>query len=126
MARSLVSTYSRLDRLPLTVERYELERLEQQVSRGFRIVRTVVHLHGGGEEGVGEDVTWYPEAHGEDPGLALAGSWTLDSFSESLRIAEQWRRWAYESAALDLALRQAGRSLAEVLEREPRPVRFVV
>ena len=31
-----------------------------------------------------------------------------------------------ESAALDLALRQAGRSLAEALGREPRPVTFVV
>jgi L-alanine-DL-glutamate epimerase-like enolase superfamily enzyme len=37
-----------------------------------------------------------------------------------------YRRWAFESAALDLALRQAGRSLAQALEREPRPVRFVV
>ena len=34
--------------------------------------------------------------------------------------------WAYESAALDLALRQAGTSLHEALERTPEPVRFVV
>ena len=37
-----------------------------------------------------------------------------------------YRRWALESAALDLALRQGGRSLAEAVGREPRPVRFVV
>ena len=37
-----------------------------------------------------------------------------------------YRRWAFESAALDLALRQAGRSLADVLGREPRPLNFVV
>jgi hypothetical protein len=37
-----------------------------------------------------------------------------------------YRRWGFESAALDLALRQAGRSIAEALDREPRPVRFVV
>jgi L-alanine-DL-glutamate epimerase-like enolase superfamily enzyme len=37
-----------------------------------------------------------------------------------------YRVWAYESAALDLALRQAGRSLQEVVGREARPVRFVV
>jgi L-alanine-DL-glutamate epimerase-like enolase superfamily enzyme len=37
-----------------------------------------------------------------------------------------YRRWGLESAALDLALRQAGRPLHELLEREPRPVRFVV
>jgi L-alanine-DL-glutamate epimerase-like enolase superfamily enzyme len=37
-----------------------------------------------------------------------------------------YRAWAYESAALDLALRQAGRSLHEAVGREARPVRFVV
>ena len=37
-----------------------------------------------------------------------------------------YRRWAFESAALDLALRQAGRSLADVLGREARPLNFVV
>ena len=41
-------------------------------------------------------------------------------------VSELYRRWAFESAALDLALLQAGRSLADVLEREPRPVNFVV
>src|SRR5690606_7529090 len=37
-----------------------------------------------------------------------------------------YRRWALESAALDLALRQAGRSLAEALGRAPAPVEYVV
>ena len=37
-----------------------------------------------------------------------------------------YRRWAFESAAADLALRQAGRSLADVLGREPQPINFVV
>jgi hypothetical protein len=41
-------------------------------------------------------------------------------------VSELYRRWAFESAALDLALAQAGRSLADVLEREPRPLNFVV
>jgi hypothetical protein len=36
-----------------------------------------------------------------------------------------YRRWAFESAALDLALRQAGTNLAAVLGREPRPLNFV-
>jgi L-alanine-DL-glutamate epimerase-like enolase superfamily enzyme len=40
-------------------------------------------------------------------------------------VAVRLRRWAFESAALDLALRQAGRSLHEVLGLEPHPVRFV-
>jgi hypothetical protein len=40
-------------------------------------------------------------------------------------VALRLRNWAFESAALDLALRQAGRSLHEVLGLEPQPVRFV-
>jgi hypothetical protein len=112
------------------VESYELERLEQPVTRGFTRVTTVVHLRGAGEEGVGEDVTWYTEAHDREqaagPVLPLQGSWTLESFSGALDIPEPHRRWAYESAALDLALRQAGRTLAELVGREARPVTFVV
>jgi L-alanine-DL-glutamate epimerase-like enolase superfamily enzyme len=40
-------------------------------------------------------------------------------------VALRFRNWAFESAALDLALRQAGRPLHGVLGLEPRPVRFV-
>jgi L-alanine-DL-glutamate epimerase-like enolase superfamily enzyme len=112
------------------VSSYDLERLEKPVTRGFTRVTTVVHLHGGGDEGLGEDVTWYAEAHDREqaagPILPLAGSWTLDSFSGALEIPEPHRRWAYESAALDLALRQAGKPFAQIVGREPRPVRFVV
>jgi hypothetical protein len=126
MAKSL---WKRFAQLPLEVESYELERLEQPVTRGFSRVTSVVRLHGG-EEGVGEDVTWFAEAHDREqaagPVLPLAGSWTLESFSAALEISEPWRRWAYESAALDLALRQAGKSFAEAVGREPRPVAFVV
>jgi hypothetical protein len=115
--------------LPLEVERYELERLEKPVTRGFTRVTTVVHLHGG-DEGVGEDVTWYAEHHDREqtagPVWPLAGSWTIESFSAGLEMPDPHRRWAYESAALDLALRQAGTTFADAVGREPRPVRFVV
>ena len=40
-------------------------------------------------------------------------------------MALRLRRWAFESAALDLALLQAGRPLHDVLGLEPKPVRFV-
>ena len=124
------ATFARVAELPLRIDDYVLERLEQPVTRGFTRVTTVVHLRGGGEEGLGEDVTWYAEAHEQELAagavLPLAGSWTLESFSAALTIDETHRRWAYESAALDLALRQAGRSLADALVREPRPVDFVV
>jgi hypothetical protein len=120
----------RLAALPLTIESYELERLEQPVTRGFTRVTTVVHLHGAGVEGVGEDVTWYTEHHDREqaagPVLPLAGDWTLTSFSDVLEMPDPHRRWAYESAALDLALRQAQSSLAELVGREPKPVAFVI
>jgi hypothetical protein len=116
--------------MPFEVEGYDLERLEKPVTRGFTRITTVVRLRGSEEEGLGEDVTWYAEAHDREqavgPVLPLAGSWTLESFSNALEIPEPHRRWAYESAALDLALRQAGTTLAALVDREPQPVEFVV
>ena len=70
--------------------------------------------------------------------LPLAGRFTLASFSAHLaelslfpeppqrEVSARYRTWAYESAALDLALRQAGTTLHAALGREPQPVRFVV
>ena len=70
--------------------------------------------------------------------LELAGEHTIDSFSKLIEglelfptpperdVSVNYRRWAFESAALDLALRQAGTSLHQHLGREPRPVNFVV
>ena len=124
------SLWKRLAATPFEVETYELERLEQPVTRGFSRVTTVVRLRGGGHEGLGEDVTWYPEHHDRElkagAVLPLAGSWTLETFSDALDMPDPHRRWAYESAALDLALRQAGTTLAEVVGREPRSVSFVI
>jgi hypothetical protein len=127
MAESL---WKRIAELPLAVESFELERLEADVTRDFIRVTTLVRIAGRGEEGVGEDVTWGAEAHDREqtagPQRGLAGSWTLESFSATLATEEPHKRWAYESAALDLALRQADLSLAESLGREPGPVTFVV
>jgi hypothetical protein len=123
-------SYARFAELPLEVESYELERLEQPVTRGFTRVTTVVHLRGGGHEGLGEDVTWYAEHHDREqaagPVLPLVGSWTLESLSDRLDMPDPHRRWAYESAALDLALRQEGFTLADAVAREPRPLAFVI
>ena len=127
MAESL---WKRLGPAPLQVDDYELERLEQPVTRGFTRVTTVVHLRGGGHEGVGEDVTWFPEHHDRElkagAVLPLSGSSTLESFSDVLEMPDPHRRWAYESAALDLALRQGDTTLARVVGRAPSAVSFVV
>jgi hypothetical protein len=137
-----MATYDAVKDLPLEIDSYELEPREARASAEFVRKTTVVHLHGGGHEGVGEDVTYSPEDHdalqAEGPTLPLAGSHTLDAFSQLLdrltlfpagpgmKAFLDYRRWAYESAALDLALRQAGLSLAEAVGREPQPVTFVV
>jgi L-alanine-DL-glutamate epimerase-like enolase superfamily enzyme len=133
-----VALYDALGELPLEVESYALERLEQEVSSEFTRVTHVVHLRGRGEDGAGEDVTYSPQDHPPPDDLALAGSHTLDSYSGLLGELElfagepehsayrDYRRWAFESAALDLALRQAGRPLASAVGREPAPVNFVV
>jgi L-alanine-DL-glutamate epimerase-like enolase superfamily enzyme len=130
--------YERVAGIPLRIEEVELERLELRVSDEFTRVTTVVHLRGGGEEGVGEDVTYDPAAHDSIPLPSLERDWaSLDEVSQSLEAVQlfaeppalggfaDYRRWAVESAALDLALRQAGVSLAEAVAREPRPVTFV-
>ncbi len=38
---------------------------------------------------------------------------------------KRFRNWSFESAALDLALAQAGQPLHDVLGREPRPITYV-
>ena len=129
--------------LPLEIEDYALERLERNVSSDFTRVSTVLRLRGGdGHEGLGEDVSYDPEDQAalQDAGpiQPLAGTWTLESFCDHLATLDLWpeparhdasvlyRVWAYESAALDLALRQAGISLQEALGREAKPLTFVV
>jgi hypothetical protein len=137
-----MSLYERVRDLPLAVESYELDGLELAVRPDFTRRTTLVRLRGRGEEGIGEDVTYDGEEHERQqrrgPVLPLAGEWTLDTFSqqlESLPLFEEapdqhayldYRRWAFESAALDLALRQAGTSLGDAVGRAPQPVTFVV
>jgi L-alanine-DL-glutamate epimerase-like enolase superfamily enzyme len=135
-------SYETLADLELEVDSYALERLERPVSSEFTRVTTVIRLRGRGLEGIGEDVVYDAEAHDvqleRGPTLALAGKHTLNGFSELLGdldlfpVPPRWdvfrlyRRWGYESAALDLALQQAGRSLAEAVGRPPQPVTYVV
>jgi hypothetical protein len=125
-----MSTYDSVKNLPLAIDGYELEPLEQEVARGFTLRRTVVVLRGGGEEGRGEEVDYNPviqqDFQARRGELPLAGEHTLDSFSLLQSGQTDYRRWALESAALDLGLRQAGKSLGETIGRTPKHLRFVV
>jgi L-alanine-DL-glutamate epimerase-like enolase superfamily enzyme len=134
------AAWERLAGLPLRVEAVGLERLSLPFPQ-FERVTTHWRLRGGGEEGVGEDVCYAPEEHdalhAAGPPASLAGEWTLGAFCEHVESLDlfpeppeqagsrHYRVWAVESAALDLALRQAGASLHEHLGLEPRPVTFV-
>ena len=123
-----MSEYEKLAGLGVEVETLELERKTLSISDEFTRVTTIVRLRGKGQTGEGEDITYVPSEHDGFPEPDLSGTWTLDELSQRLEPLElpDYRRWAFESSALDLALRQAGRSLGDAVGREYRPLRFVV
>jgi hypothetical protein len=137
-----MASFDAIADLPLEIESCEFEGLEITLGE-FERLTTVITLRGGDQEGVGEDVVYDAVDHiGQQqhgPPEGLAGTYTFAEFSDRLgeidlfpagppvreEISPAYRRWAFESAALDLALRQAGTNLAAALGREPRPVNFV-
>jgi hypothetical protein len=137
-----MSTFDKLADLPLEVDGYQLEGLRANVSSGFERLSTVVHLRGAGADGVGEDVVYdgVDQTALQEAGAVhdLAGRYSLGEFCELIDgldlfgvapqrdVSRLYRRWTFHSAALDLALRQAGRGLHQALEREAKPLTFVV
>ena len=134
--------YARIADLEIRVDSYELEALQMQTPAGWVRKSTVVRLRGAGFEGLGEDVTYQPEDQERfqefGAGLPLAQHGSLEGFSGSLDrwdlffgqapadpAARLYRRWAFESAALDLALQQNGLSLARALDLPLGELRFV-
>lgn len=136
-----MASYDAIRDLPLEIESCSFEGLEL-VLGDFERLTTVITFSGGGHEGVGEDVTYDAVDHvaqqSAGPQEGLTGSFSFDEFSQRLagidlfaaggperEMSVDYRRWAFESAALDLALRQAGTNLATILGREPQPLNFV-
>ena len=136
-----MSDWEKLAALPLQIEGYELHDHDRHYG-DFTRPSTVIALRGAGEEGTGEDVvydTLDQIAHrDEGPVHDFSGATTLGEFcariaatdlfptaAPGMEASRHYRRWAYESAALDLALRQAGTSLHEALGRDPKPLHFV-
>ena len=130
----------RLAALPLVLDGLDIEALSQPVAAGGMRRTTLVRLQGCGEEGLGEDVTFQ-----DDDRLCTKPAETLwrgvttlgdlwdrldqaDLFDRPPRyeVVRNYRRWAIEAAALDIALRQANLGLAEFLGLRLRPVHFVV
>jgi hypothetical protein len=130
--------FDALSDLPVRIDGYEIERTSLDVSTGFTRVTTTVVMSGNALQGRGEDVTYTAADHDGFPeGLPVAGDHTFRSASAALdghdlfaaapemEASRDYRRWAFESAILDLALQQRGISLAAAVGREARPVRFV-
>ncbi|RBI62237.1 hypothetical protein DMJ13_10165 [halophilic archaeon] len=134
-----MALYDRIADLPLVVDGVEFDQRERDTSSGFTRVTTEIALHGEGATGRGEDVTYDEDDQRSlpDVDLDLSGEYEFDEFSRTVGELDlfptgpgredfrDYRRWGFESAALDLALRQAGERLADALDREPNAVRFV-
>ena len=137
----VTDTYRLIAELPLAIDAYTLAELSAPMGPDRTRYSTEIQLAGGGEMGVGEDATPVQEEQfafqRSGTTLPLAGEWTIDSFSTHVGTLDllydpelpaqlaSFRRWGLESAALDLALRQSGQSLAGALGRPSRPVTFV-
>jgi L-alanine-DL-glutamate epimerase-like enolase superfamily enzyme len=136
-----VTAFEKLVDLPVEVASYELEGHDREYG-SFTRPSTLVRLRGSGQEGIGEDVVYDVLDHiaqrDAGPVHDLSGPRTLGALCELLgeldlfgsaapvrEASRHYRRWAYESAALDLALRQNGVSLHDALGRDPKPVNFV-
>ncbi|GAB3019389.1 enolase-like domain-containing protein [Natronobiforma cellulositropha] len=140
--------YEQVASLPVRIDAVSTAQRTRETSSDFTRVTTVVSLTGERDDGDGvvtgrgEDVTYETAEHEAlaERGLPdLTGEFTVDSFSAHLdgldlfpggapdrSVFRNYRRWALESAALDLALRQAGTDLPTALGRTEEPLRFVV
>ena len=137
-----MSHYETLAQLPLRIEGYDLQANDREYSPQFTRGSTLINLHGEGDTGIGEDVVYDVLDH-----IAHRDAGPVHDFSEVKTFGEfcdrageldlfpgsppereaslNYRRWAFESAALDLALRQSGVPLHEALGIDPKPLRFV-
>jgi len=136
-----MSLFERVADLPISLDDQDTG-INERETVAFTRKTTTVMLGGDGETGLGEDVTYEADEHdalAQDGLPSLAGEYTLRSFSEHLadvdlfpagaperEVFRNYRRWGVESAALDLALRQAGTDLGAVVDRAYDPLRFVV
>jgi len=142
-----MSSYDLISGLSLTVDSYTLKPLVEKISGVGNLSErrtTLFELRGKGKTGVGEDVTYFEKLHESlverGPVLPMQGTFSFGEFSEHLQTLDwfpdapeglfhdsfcNYRRWAIESAALDLALQQNDSNLAEVLGKAVQPLTFV-
>ncbi|MEO6866816.1 MAG: hypothetical protein ABI200_02225 [Gaiellales bacterium] len=118
--------------LPVQIESITTSQL--LLPGGMNRCSTLVELHGAGHVGRGEDITYAAPTQELLPRVLerrtdLIGSWTIGSLAahldetgitipgaELMDDKPGYHRWPIESAALDLALRQAGLDLAGLID----------
>lgn len=145
---SIETCWTQLAALPISVEEAWLEPLELATAGGWTRQSTVLHLRGAAAAGRGEDITYSGDDQRaframevetllRDAGM-FRGTRTLADWCDAAAkrdwflsepeqpVSRRYRRWAFESAALDLALRQNKVVLAELLGCQPAPMRFAV
>ncbi len=136
-----MSLFDRVAALPIAIDRYELVAADRVFPNGFERPSTAIRLFGDGLEGTGEDVVYDTLDHlahrDAGPIHNLSGPATLGELCELIGSLELfptpperdfsrlYRRWGFESAALDLALKQAGRPLTTAIGRQLSPLSFV-
>ena len=137
-----MTLYDTVRDLPLDRRQLRLDGLEQQVSSGFLRKTTVIRLPARARRASARTSptrrrsTTSPRREGpmhrwRASGRSPRSPQHLDQLALFDHEPDQhayrdYRRWAYESAALDLALRQPGLSLGAAVGRTARPLTFVV
>src|SRR2546427_4934 len=108
-------TFDRLAGLALRVDGYALEDRRQDWQH-FTRATTTIHLHGAGEQGLGEDVTYQVEDHdalqAAGAVLDLAGEWTEDMFA-----------WLARTGAVD-SVDLKGMYRGTTVDQPPDPVLY--
>lgn len=136
-----MSTYDLVADLPVRIDSYEMEGLSIKLPPEFERLTTVIQIQADGLTGNGEDITYegLDQIALQDAGPVqdLTVAETIGEFCELIgqldlfpapperEVSRNYRRWAFESAALDLALKQADTDLASLLEKQLRPLTFV-
>lgn len=138
---AIMALYEKVSGLPIEVDGYSLDANDREYG-SFTRGSTIVRMIGKGEEGLGEDVAYEVLDHvahrDAGPIHDLSGPSTLGELCELVGaldlftgapperdVSRLYRRWAYESAALDLALHQNGLPLHEAVGKDPKPLSFV-
>lgn len=136
-----MNTFARLADLEVEIDSYTLKGLQGAISPEHTRHTTEIELHGAGLTGMGEDVVYQGDEQIEfqqrGPILDLSRRRTIAEFCELIEqldlfpvpptyaASPLFRIWAFESAALDLALQQADKRLSDVLGIDAQPMRYV-